>query len=79
MGLFEQAGTQEGIERAATRIKNLGKTDLMDWLEVAIPGMGRHLEMYRRSGDNAHLAEVALANMVVTMVVSELLEKEGIS
>lgn len=79
MGLFEQADTKEGMQRASKRIRQLSKTDLMAWLDVAIPGMERHLEMYRRSGDVAHLGELALAEMTVSMVVSELLEREGIS
>lgn len=65
------------MQRAHKRIERLSKADLMAWLEVAIPGMERHLEMYRRTGDVAHLGELALAEMTVNLVVSELMKKEG--
>jgi hypothetical protein len=79
VSLFSGATTQEGIERAQKRIEGLSKADLMAWMEVAIPGMERHLEMYRRTGDVSHLGELALAEMTLNLVVSELMKKEGIT
>jgi hypothetical protein len=78
VSIFSGATTEEGMRRAYKRIEQLSKADLMAWLEVAIPGMERHLEMYRRTGDVAHLGELALAEMTVNLVVSELMKKEGI-
>jgi hypothetical protein len=77
VSIFSGATTEEGMQRAHKRIERLSKADLMAWLEVAIPGMERHLEMYRRTGDVAHLGELALAEMTVNLVVSELMKKEG--
>jgi hypothetical protein len=75
MGLFEGLNDEEGIKRAEKRIKSLGTHDLISWLEVAIPGMMRQLETYQRTGDKAYLAELGIAEMTASMVVSELIER----
>lgn len=62
--------------RAQKRVKALATTRLVDWLEAALPGMQRHFEAYQRTGDVAHLGELALAHMNVGVVLDELLERE---
>jgi hypothetical protein len=79
VSLFSGATLEEGIERAHKRVKSLSKADLLAWLEVAVPGMERHLEMYRRTGSVEDLGELALANMTAYIVITELMEKEGIT
>ena len=63
------------IERTQKRIKRLGDRELMDWAEVAIPGMQRHLETYRRTDEDAHLMELAFAETQLNLVVTELIER----
>lgn len=75
MGIFEGASEDEGIKRAQRRVKSLPTADLIAWLEVAIPGMQRQLETYQRTGDKAYMAELGIAEMTCSMVVSELMER----
>lgn len=73
--IFSGADTETGIARARKRISKMSSGDLLDWLDIALAGMMRHLDDYRRSGDFAHLAEVGLAESTINMVVSELLDR----
>lgn len=65
----------ETIARTQKRVKKLGDRELLDWAEVAIPGMQRHLEAYRRSDEDAHLMELAFAETQLNLVVTELLDR----
>jgi hypothetical protein len=73
--IFSGTDQDKGLERAQARIRRMSSNDLLDWLDVALSGMMRHLENYRRSGDFAHLAELGLAEMTVNMVMSELTDR----
>lgn len=63
------------IERARKRIRRLGDRELLDWAENAIPGMQRHMDVYRRTDDDAHLMELAFAEMQLNLVVTELIDR----
>lgn len=75
MGIFDGTTEDEGVQRAQRRVKKLPTADLLAWLEVAIPGMQRQLETYQRTGDIAYLGELGIAEMTVSMVVSELIDR----
>lgn len=78
MSLFESAEEDEGIKRSQRRIKKLPTSDLIAWLEVAIPGMMRQLETYQRTKDKAYLGELSIAEMTCSMVVSELVDRADV-
>jgi hypothetical protein len=73
--IFSGADNDTGVDRARARIHKMPANDLLDWLDIALSGMMRHLENYRRSGDFAHLAELGLAESTANMVVSELTDR----
>lgn len=75
MGLFDGADAQQGLERAQKRVKRLGDRELLDWMDVALPGMQRHLDEYRTTRDPAHLGEIGIAEMTFTAVLGELMER----
>lgn len=68
--------TEETIERTRKRIAKMSPRDLVSWAEVAIFGMQRHLDEYRRSDDEAHLMELAFAEMQFNLVVTELVAEK---
>ena len=61
--------------RAQKRVQGLSEARLLDWLEAALPGMQRHFDMYRRTGEIAHFGELTLAHMNAGVVIDELLER----
>jgi hypothetical protein len=67
--------TPEVVDRAQRRVKKLGDRELADWAEAAIPGMQRHLDLYRKTEEPAHLGEILLANYQLQLVVDELNER----
>lgn len=67
----------ETIARSRRRIGKLGDRDLLDWAEVAIPGMHRHLDFYRNTDDDVHLMELAFAEMQLNLVLTELLGRHA--
>lgn len=69
--------TPETITRTRKRVKKLSDRDLLDWAEVAIPGMQRHLDFYRKTDDDAHLMELSFAEMQLNLVLSEMLERHA--
>jgi hypothetical protein len=75
MGIFDGVNEDEGYDRAQRRVKKLSVPELITWLEVAIPGMQRQLETYQRTGDKAYLAELGIAEMTTSLVVSELIDR----
>lgn len=66
---------EETITRTRKRVAKLGDRELKDWAEVAIPGIQRHLDYYRRTDDAAHLMELSFAEMQLNIVVTELMER----
>lgn len=64
------------ISRTEQRIKNMSEGQLISWLEVALPGMQRHLEAYVRSRSLDHLGELAIAETTANLVVTEMLERK---
>ena len=65
--------TDETVTRTRNRIGKLSDRELLDWAEVAIPGIMRHLDYYRRTDDDAHLTELSFAEMQLGLVVTELM------
>lgn len=63
---------EETIARTQKRVKSMGRRELLDWAEVALPGMMRHLDAYRRSDEEAHLMELAYAEMQFAIVLGAL-------
>lgn len=62
-------------DKIQKRVQNMSEGDLLDWLEVAIPGMQRHLEQYRKTRNPDHLGELIIAETTANIVVTELMEK----
>jgi hypothetical protein len=62
-------------ERIRRRIASLSTPELLDWANLAVSGMMRHLDDFRRSPDEAHLAEVKLAAVTLDYVVDDLAER----
>lgn len=71
------SNAEEAMVRAQKRVKDMSSARLLDWMDAALPGMHRHYDSYRRTGDPAHLAELALAHMNVGVVLDELLERKS--
>lgn len=69
--------TDETVARTRKRVAKLPDRELLDWAEVAIPGMQRHLDAYRRRDDDADLIELSFAEMQLSIVVTELMERHG--
>lgn len=65
------------IARTQKRVQKLSDSALLDWAEVAIPGMQRHLDFYRKTDDDAHLMEMSFAEMQFNLVLTELLERHA--
>lgn len=65
----------EALARAQKRVKDMSTARLMEWMDAALPGLHRHYDMYRRTGDQAHLAEMTLAHMNVGVVLDELMAR----
>lgn len=62
-------------ERIKKRIASLNTSELLDWANLAVSGMMRHLDDFRRSPDEAHLGEVSLAAVTMGFVCDELAER----
>lgn len=69
--------TEETVARARRRIARMGDAELLSWADAAIPGMQRHLEEYRRTGDEAHLIELGIADMQFSLVLTELTDRHA--
>lgn len=65
----------ETIERAKKRVKKMGDTALLDWADVAVPGIQRHLDAYRSTADEAHLVEASMAQWQLQLVLDEVMER----
>jgi hypothetical protein len=62
-------------EKIKRRIASLTESELMDWANLAVSGMMRHLDDHRRSPDEAHLAEISLAAAAMGYVCDSLAER----
>lgn len=62
------------IERTKHRVAKMGDRELLDWADVALPGMMRHLDAYRRTDDDAHLMELAFAEMQFNLVITQAID-----
>ena len=62
-------------ERIKRRIASLSTPELMDWANLAVSGMMKHLDDFRRSPDETHLGEVSLAAVTLGYVVDDLAER----
>lgn len=71
--IFEGANADDGAERAKRRVAKMSERELLDWLDGALMGMAHHLDEYRRSGEIAHLGEMAIGDMSVGVVLTELI------
>lgn len=64
------------MARVEKRVRAMSEGELLTWLEVAIPGMQRHLEAYERSRNPDHLGELAIAETTANIVITELLSRK---
>ena len=65
-------------EVARRRVKRLSTIELLNWTESALAGTLRYVEAYRRTGDEANLAETSLHFSVIKISIEELiLRKEA--
>jgi hypothetical protein len=67
---------EAAVARAQARVKTMTPESLISWLDAALPGMMHHFDDYRRTGEVAHLGEMAMAHMNAGVVIDELLERE---
>lgn len=58
--------------RMTRRVARSTSDDLLFWADNAASGMQRQLDDFRRSPDEAHLAEISLAARTMLAVVDEL-------
>lgn len=65
------------IARAKKRIARMRDGDLLDWADVAVPGIQKHLDFYRRSGDEAHLVEASTAEWQLSLVLTEMMDRQA--
>ena len=63
-------------ERVQRRVESMAEGEMLTWLESAIPGMQRHLEMYQRTKNKEHLGELAIAEMTANFVITELMSRK---
>lgn len=59
-------------EKIRRRVARLSTDDLMLWADNAASGMQRYLDDFRRSPDEAYLAEIKLAAISMDFVVDEM-------
>lgn len=62
-------------ERIQRRVSGMSESQMLEWLEAAIPGMQRHLEQYQRTKKKDHLGELAIAEMTANLVITELMSR----
>jgi len=74
VSIFDGATQEEGIARVRKRIAGMSESQMLEWLEPALSGMMRHLDAYRKTGDIAHLAVVAMANTTAWVLLDKMLE-----
>lgn len=67
----------ETIARTQKRLRKMADRELLDWAEVAIPGMQRHLDAYRRTDEDAHLMELSYSELQLNLVLTELLTRHS--
>lgn len=65
------------VARARRRVARMADSALLDWADVAVPGMQRHLDCYRRTGSDAHLTELAFAEMQFSLVLTEIMDRHA--
>jgi hypothetical protein len=65
------------IARTRKRVTKLSDRELLDHAEIAVPGMQRHLDLYRRTDDDGHLMELTFAEMQFSIVLMELLDRHA--
>jgi hypothetical protein len=63
---------QEMENRVKTRVQKMDTSMLLEWASLAASGMQRQIDDFRRSPDEAHLAEVNVALISMGAVVDEL-------
>lgn len=63
-------------EKIQRRVEGMSDGELLTWLESALPGMQRHLEMYQRTRKREHLGELAIAEMTANFVITELIARK---
>lgn len=68
---------EQTIARTRKRVQKLSDRELVDWARVAIPGMERHLDYYARTGDGAHLVEMSFAEMQLSIVITEMMDRKA--
>lgn len=65
------------IARTRKRLNRMRDGDLLDWADVAVPGIQRHLDYYRRTGDEAHLVEASTAEWQLSLVLTEMMDRRA--
>jgi hypothetical protein len=65
------------IARTRKRVAKMSAEQLLDWADVAVPGIQKHLDYYRRTGDEAHLVEASMAEWQLQMVLTEMMDKHA--
>lgn len=63
---------EELAARLAKRVARMTTDDLMSWADSATYGMQRQFDDFRKSPDDAHLAEIKLAALSIDAVADEL-------
>jgi hypothetical protein len=74
--VFDGATPEEGMERAMRRVRKVGDADLEAWLDVALPGLMRQWDEYKRTREVAHLGEMIIAETTLSAALPELYSRQ---
>lgn len=69
---FGRQAIAERPSRAEKRISGMATHALMDWLDIAVMGLGRAASDARRDDNSASLVEIEEGAEVVRLVAAEL-------
>lgn len=80
VALLRRLAGDDVAARAEARASRLSSSDLVDWAEAAVPGIGRALEDWTRKGlpDGLEEALSATASLMVVLEQLELRRRRGI-
>jgi hypothetical protein len=74
-GVFDGASPEDGMERARRRVKRVGDADLEAWLDVALPGLMRQWDEFKRTREVAHLGEMIIGETTLAAALPELYDR----
>jgi hypothetical protein len=74
-GVFDGATPEQGMQRAMKRVKMVSDGDLEAWMDVALPGLMRQWDDFKRSREVAHLGEMIIAETTLAAALPEMYDR----